>query len=89
LVDFVLVCQYKYHTESTIGLLDEYLAGFHKYKDQEKSMEIGGHFNFIKIHLMSHFSDTVRQFGSLEQFSTEIGETLHKLPKEAYRRSNK
>lgn len=250
LVDFVLVCQYKYHTESTIGLLDEYLAGFHKYKDvfspfrneesrknagqkkfnevflqltvdfarkrgikvavkdvnkadealkpaptrveknsgrkparggkaagsrssgrggakcsanagkrgtagsvgaqngqtdedtsdnswsledistldpkiqnwmrqefsargiseevwdtqivdvgdfirtvaedeREKAMETGGHFNFIKIHLMSHFSDTVRQFGSLEQFSTEIGETLHKLPKEAYRRSNK
>lgn len=44
---------------------------------------------FIKIHLMSHFTDTVRLFGSLEQFSTEVGETLHKLPKEAFRACNK
>src|SRR5690606_4725877 len=46
-------------------------------------------FNFIKIHLLSHFAESIPRFGSLDQFSTEIGEVLHKSPKEAYRRSNK
>ena len=47
------------------------------------------HFDFIKIHLMSHFAETIAEFGALDQYSTEIGETLHKGVKEAYRASNK
>lgn len=31
-VDFALVCRYKRHTENSIRYLDEYLAGFHRYK---------------------------------------------------------
>src|SRR4051812_40177793 len=47
-------------------------------------------FNFIKIHLLSHFRDHVRCFGNVTMYSTEWGETNHKqIIKEGYRRSNK
>lgn len=48
-----------------------------------------GMFIIPKLHLLSHFSSTIKEFGALQQFSTEVGETLHKGLKEAYRKSNK
>jgi len=35
------------------------------------------HFNFIKMHLLSHFCDHIRQFGNIAMYSTEIGEAAH------------
>ena len=47
-------------------------------------------FNFVKIHLLSHFADHIRRFGNIQMYSTESGETSHKaMIKEGYRRSNK
>jgi len=36
------------------------------------------HFNFIKMHLLSHFCDHIRQFGNILLYSTEIRELTHK-----------
>jgi len=48
------------------------------------------HFNFIKIHLQSHFSDHIRQFGNIPMYSTEFGELAHKEQiKDGWRRSNR
>jgi len=48
------------------------------------------HFNFVKIHLLSHFSDHIRQFGNIPMYSTEFGELAHKEQiKDGWRRSNK
>jgi len=48
------------------------------------------HFNFIKMHYLSHFVSHVRHFGSILMYSTEMGELAHKQQiKESYRRSNK
>ncbi|KAG0633524.1 hypothetical protein HOY80DRAFT_1104646 [Tuber brumale] len=47
-------------------------------------------FNFVKIHLLSHFADHIRRFGNIQMYSTESGETSHKIKiKEGYRWSNK
>ena len=47
-------------------------------------------FNFVKIHLLSHFGDHIRRFGNIQMYSTESRETNHKtMIKEGYRRSNK
>ena len=35
------------------------------------------HFNFIKMHYLSHFSSHVPCFGSVSMYSTEIGELAH------------
>src|SRR5690606_18798331 len=52
-------------------------------------LNASAHFLFIKIHLLSHFAESIEEFGALDQYSTKIGETLHKDLKEAYRSSNK
>jgi len=47
-------------------------------------------FNFIKIHLLSHLGDHIRQFGNIPMYSTELGELAHKEQiKDTWRRSNK
>jgi len=48
------------------------------------------HFNFIKMHLLSHFCDNIPQFGNIPMYSTEIGELAHKTQiKAGWRQSNK
>jgi len=48
------------------------------------------HFNFVKMHLLSHFSDHIRQFGNIPMYSTEFGELRHmEQIKDGWRRSNK
>ena len=48
------------------------------------------HFNFIKMHLLSHFCDHIRQFGNIPMYSTEIGELAQKTQiKKGWRQSNK
>jgi len=45
--------------------------------------------NFIKIHLLSHFSDHIHQFGNIPMYSTEFGELAHKEQiKDEWRQSN-
>jgi len=36
------------------------------------------YFNFVKMHLLSHFSDHIRQCGNIPIYSTEFGELAHK-----------
>jgi len=48
------------------------------------------HFNFIKMHLLSHFCDHIRQFGNIPMYSTEIGELAQKTQiKDGWHQSNK
>jgi len=48
------------------------------------------HFNFIKMHLLSHLCDNLRQFGNIPMYSTEIEELAHKTQiKHGWRQSNK
>jgi len=47
------------------------------------------HFNFIKMHLLSHSCDYIRQFGNIPMYSTKIGELAHKMQiKDRCRQSN-
>jgi len=48
------------------------------------------HFNFIKMHYLTHVASHVRRFGSISMYSSEIGELAHKDQiKDGYGRSNK
>ena len=42
------------------------------------SKENDAHFNFIKIHLLSHFTEQIRLYGSLPQWSAETHEHAHR-----------
>jgi hypothetical protein len=53
-------------------------------------IEDGTDFNFPKIHLMQHFRDQIQRYGSLKQWSTEIGESSHRRQiKDGFNASNK
>jgi len=46
-------------------------------EEHERPMDLihrESHFNFIKINLLSHFSDHIGQFGNTPMYSTEFGE---------------
>ena len=64
-------------------------------RDEENELRIDkihteSHFNFVKLHLLSHFSDHIRQFGNIPMYSTEFGELTHKEQiKDRWRGSNK
>ena len=64
-------------------------------RDEENELRIDmihpeSHFNFVKMHLLSHFSDHIRQFGNIPMYSTEFGDLAHKEQiKDGWRRSNK
>ena len=48
------------------------------------------HVNFIKMHLLIHFGDLIRQFGNIPMYSTEYGELAHKEQiKDPWQSSNK
>ena len=49
----------------------------------------GAHYNFPKMHLISHYAEQIPKFGVLKQYSMDISECMHKGFKKAYRPSNK
>jgi hypothetical protein len=55
-----------------------------------ETVEDGAHWNFPKIHLMMHFCEQVRRFGTLEQWSTDISERSHRRQiKDGYNAGNR
>jgi len=47
-------------------------------------------FNFVKMHLISHYRDHIYMFGNIPMYSTEYGELAYKEQiTDGWRRSNK
>jgi len=62
-------------------------------EENERRMDLirsKSHFNFSKMHLLSHFHEHVRQFGNILIYSTEFGELAYKDQiKDRWRHPNK
>ena len=63
-------------------------------KERERNriaiIESESHFNYPKMHLLTHFHEHIVQFGNIPMYSTEIGESSHRTQiKEGYRHSNR
>lgn len=80
-------------TQGMTALKKRRLQADQRFELEEAVSEVyreNSHFNFPKIHLMSHFSEHVRRFGSIPQYSTEAGESAHRDQiKAPYRHTNK
>jgi hypothetical protein len=70
-----------------------------KHLEKEMRLELQGeiedvhrgssHFNFVKMHLITHYQSHVKRFGNIRMYSTEVTEVSHKLYiKDGYHRSN-
>ena len=48
------------------------------------------HFNFIKMHLQTHYKSYIEQFGGRSPYLTELGKLVHKQQmKTSYQQTNK
>ncbi len=48
-----------------------------------------GHFNFLKWHVISHYPEWIKRYGSAMGFTTGIGEAMHiTWIKDSFKRTN-
>ncbi|KIJ10872.1 hypothetical protein PAXINDRAFT_50258, partial [Paxillus involutus ATCC 200175] len=90
LLDFSYFAWLRVHTEASLTELDTALATFHSHKDVFIKLEVHNYFNILKIYQLSHYIQSIRLYGSLDGFNTELSEHLHiNFAKDAYQSSNK
>lgn len=89
LLDFLYLAQYPIHTSETLQLLDESLKRFHENKHIFVDLGIRNDFNLPKLHSLAHYVDSIKMFGTTDNYNTEYTERLHiDLAKDAYRATN-
>ncbi|KAF7369778.1 hypothetical protein MVEN_00309900 [Mycena venus] len=89
-LDFLYHSQYPIHSTETISQLNDNLKTFHNNKSIFVDLGIRNHFNFPKLHNISHWPLFIQLFGTLDNHNTEYTERLHiNLAKDAYRATNR
>lgn len=90
LLDFLYIARYRSHSTETLGYLQDALDAFHQDKDAFIEWEARVHLNLPKLHSLQHYIDSIRLFGTTNNYNTEYTERLHiDYVKDAYRRSSK
>jgi hypothetical protein len=89
LLDFLYLAQFSSHTNETIRRLQDSLAAFHDNKAIFIDLGVREHLNIPKLHSLSHYESSIRQFGTTDNYNTEQSERLHiDMAKDAYRATN-
>ncbi|KZV99339.1 hypothetical protein EXIGLDRAFT_592623, partial [Exidia glandulosa HHB12029] len=90
LLDFIYIAQYECHSDSTLAQLQETLTQFHELKSVFQEHGVRDDFKFPKLHMMQHYVESIRLFGTTDNYNTEATERLHiDLAKHAFRATNK
>lgn len=92
LLDFIFKAQFPMHSDATLESMKEDLrifwanvGAFH-----DNGARIIEHFNIPKLHALHHYLENIQNLGTADNYSTEIGETLHiSMCKLAYQATNK
>ena len=89
LLDFIHLAQYPSHDDHTLGYLDAALTAFHVNKGVLLALGTREHLNIPKIHSLTHYVDSIRWFGTTDNYNTEMFERFHiDFCKEAWYTSN-
>lgn len=92
LLDFIYIASLHRQTTATLTALQTALDSFHEHKNVfiEFAARQPAHFNIPKYHMLEHYQNLIRLFGTTDGFNTEWSERLHiDYAKDAYRASNK
>ncbi|KAH7098536.1 hypothetical protein BKA62DRAFT_810670 [Auriculariales sp. MPI-PUGE-AT-0066] len=90
LLDFIYIAQYECHSEDTLNSLSTSLSNFHEFKDVFQQHGIRADFKLPKLHACQHYVQSIRRFGTIDNYNTECTERLHiELAKHAYQATNK
>ena len=88
-LDFLYIAQFPSQTDETLALLTESLSAFHNNKEIFKELGIRDLFNIPKFHSMQHYVESIRNYGTTDNYNTEYTERLHiDLAKDAYKLTN-
>ena len=94
-VDFTLLAMYYVHDDNTQRYMEQALYRLEKYMNifrdfRPKDDDGEGHFNFAKIHALSHYTWSIRMYGTAKGVDTSYFERSHiHTMKEPYKRTNK
>jgi hypothetical protein len=90
LLDFIYLAQYPSHDSSSLTEMETAIQAWHS--SSNYFVEIGAHphLNIPKFHSILHYADSIRCFGTTDNYNTEMFERLHiDFAKQAWRASNK
>ena len=89
LLDFIYLAQYPTHDDSTLQYMDDALKTFHANKKVIMNLGIRSDLNIPKLHSLLHYVTAIRQFGTTDNYNTEMFERLHiDFAKDAWRATN-
>ena len=89
LLDFLYLAQYQCHTSNTLDQLHDALSVFHDNRAIFLDLGVRVHFNFPKMHSLTHYVPSIRLFGTTDNYNTEQTERLHiDFTKDAYCATN-
>ena len=90
ILDFVTLSEYHSYTDETLEYLNHALERIDDLKYTLQLSDGPINFNFPKFHVLSHYTNFIRYYGSLVNHNSSIQENFHKiLLKEYYNRTNK
>jgi len=89
ILDFLYIAQFPSQSEETLDLLASSLSMFHENKEVFEELGIHDGFNIPKIHSMQHYTESIRNYGTTDNYNTEYTERLHiNLAKDTYKSTN-
>ncbi|KAI0633956.1 hypothetical protein C8Q77DRAFT_1193668 [Trametes polyzona] len=89
LLDFLYLAHYPAHTSDTLDLLGDALKRFHANKSIFIDLGIRQHFRLPKLHALEHYVQSIKLFGTTDNYDTQYTERLHiDFAKDAYRATN-
>lgn len=77
LLDFIYIAQYSTHDSITIGYMQDALDRFQKNRDYFISTLVREDFNIPKFHSLLHYIESIENFGTTDNYNTEMFERLH------------
>lgn len=90
ILDFIYLAQYSLHDDATLSYMEDALNTWHKHKDCFIALEIREHLNIPKFHSLQHYIQSIRLFGTTDNYNTEMFKCLHiDFTKKGWRASNK
>lgn len=86
---FLNYCHYEYHSEDTLRFMADSLVKFKTEVEKHFFPFAETEFTTPKYHILEHYVEQVRQFGSLLNGDTDTTEGYHPIVKRAYKNTNK
>jgi hypothetical protein len=89
ILDFIYLAQYATHDKITLGYMEDALEMWEKNRSFFIQTGIRENFNIPKFHSLLHYVESIKLFGTTDNYNTEMFERLHiDLAKHGWRASN-